>query len=171
MVPRGDDAGDSGAADGEQERRFPQNPAVLRAAMEIVKRKKADAVGKEEYEAAARFHQKLQELEAQLHATEGRDNVGEASTGSVDAGAPGSAASGPAARPRSLLATPNPFRTVELLRQSGYSRLQAYVLLGLLYLAVFAVEMLLVYVGWQFLGRAAGDGASEDSGEEAFDEF
>uniref|UniRef100_A0A7S1WH13 UVR domain-containing protein n=1 Tax=Alexandrium catenella TaxID=2925 RepID=A0A7S1WH13_ALECA len=170
MAPRADEAEGAGVPDGEKEQRLPQNPAVLRAAVEIVKRKKADAIEKEEYEAAARFHQKLQELEVQLQATEGSCGAGEAAAGAdTPDAAPRTGGDGHSARPRSLLATPNPFRTVELLRQSGYSRLQAYALLGLLYIAVFAVEMLLVYVGWQFMGRTAG--GADDAGEEAFDEF
>ncbi|CAE8669261.1 unnamed protein product, partial [Polarella glacialis] len=50
----------------EQEQRMLSNPAVLRAAAEIVKRKKAEAVENEEYEVAGKFHQKLQKLEAQI---------------------------------------------------------------------------------------------------------
>mmetsp|Transcript_9797 Transcript_9797/g.19635 ORF Transcript_9797/g.19635 Transcript_9797/m.19635 type:complete len:176 (-) Transcript_9797:90-617(-) len=175
MVPKADEAEVARAPHGEKEQRAPHNPAVLRAALEIVKRKKADAVEKEEYEAAARFHQKLQELEVQLQAMEG---AGEAPAASAALSASSTAASSApgddgrsSMRPRSLLATPNPFRTIELLRQSGYSRVQAYVLLGLLYVAVFAVEMLLVYVGWQFLGRTTGEGHADDVGEEVFDEF
>mmetsp|Transcript_34461 Transcript_34461/g.109457 ORF Transcript_34461/g.109457 Transcript_34461/m.109457 type:complete len:175 (-) Transcript_34461:69-593(-) len=174
MVPKADlpqtgkasQAEDSQVPDGEKERRYPQNPTVLRAAMEIVKRKKAEAIEKEQYQLAARFHQKLQELEAQLGAM---DELGGAAEGHAD-GRGGALASGAPGRPRSLFATPNPFRTVELLRQSGYSRSQAYALLSLLYVAVFALEVLLVYIGWQFLGRTS-EGGGDDVSEEAFDEF
>mmetsp|Transcript_98837 Transcript_98837/g.275088 ORF Transcript_98837/g.275088 Transcript_98837/m.275088 type:complete len:181 (-) Transcript_98837:143-685(-) len=180
MVPKAEEPEPEStkALDGEWEQRHPQNPTVLRAAIEIVKRKKADAIEKEEYSAAARLHQKLQELEAQLQGGEGRNAACEDATADVGTGAAKSGAVRPSSthgrhssmRPRSLLATPNPFRTVELLRQSGYSRFQAYALLGLLYVAVFALEMLLVYAGWQFIGHAPGDGSAEDAGE-VFDEF
>jgi len=159
-----------------KERRFPQHPKVLRAAMEIVKRKKAEAIEKEQYDVAERFKKKQQELEVQLAAAEEHERTNSdasAGSGEVVAKTTGSSTEIASAedkrvsiKPRSLLTAPNPFRTIELLRQSGYSKFQAYSILGLLYLAVFALEMLLVYAGWQFLGRSG----SEDGGYEAPDE-
>mmetsp|Transcript_4479 Transcript_4479/g.8122 ORF Transcript_4479/g.8122 Transcript_4479/m.8122 type:complete len:181 (-) Transcript_4479:87-629(-) len=161
--------------------RYPQNPAVLRAALEIVKRKKAEAIEKEEYEVAARFHQKLQELEGQLRNAEESGESGAAIPGLSEGDDDSSSEPRPsgsaeerrgssALRPRSLFAAPNPFRTVELLRQSGYSRFQAYALLGLLYIAVFALEVLLLYAGWSLWGQSSLSGG-EDGGEETFDDF
>ena len=127
-----------------------QNPAVLKAAMEMVRRKKAEAIEKEDFDVAARFHQKLQDLEEQLRSCES-----ESSEGSRDA---------PAQR-HSLFAAPNPFRTVGLLQQSGYSRFQACGLLVLLYLAVFIFEMALLYAGWSYWESTSGEAV------DGYDEF
>lgn len=171
------------AAEGSRkatDKKAPQNPAVLRAALEIVKRKKQDAVEKEEYETAAKFHQKMQELESHLASLDASEATAASTSGAGEkeggaaAGADALTAQGDdkeaaAPRKRSLFAAPNPFRTVELLRQSGYSRLQAIALLGLLYVAVFGLEILLLYVGWSVWGRTSTGG--EDGGEETYDEF
>mmetsp|Transcript_5869 Transcript_5869/g.10601 ORF Transcript_5869/g.10601 Transcript_5869/m.10601 type:complete len:173 (-) Transcript_5869:173-691(-) len=148
------------------------NPTVLRAALDIVKHKKQEAVEKEQYDQAARFHQKIQQLEAQLAIVE----AGEAGA----AGASTSSAAGEeeeeedeppkkVVQRRSLLSAPNPFRTVELLEQSGYSRRQACGMLLLLYIMVFVLELLLVYVGWKVLGL--GGDSAEDGAEDLMEEL
>lgn len=148
-----------------------QNPAVLRAAVQFVKKKKQEAIEKEEYEQAAVLHARLQSFEEKLREVDaggggiGEDDIDEA--GSAGDGDVGKAA--PAPRKRSLFAAPNPFRTVQLLRQSGYSRVQAILLLVLLYVVVFGIEVLLLYVGWSFWGQGAMSG--EEGVEEVFDEF
>eukprot|EP00929_Paragymnodinium_shiwhaense_P085616 TRINITY_DN46031_c0_g2_i1.p1 TRINITY_DN46031_c0_g2~~TRINITY_DN46031_c0_g2_i1.p1 ORF type:complete len:203 (-),score=54.67 TRINITY_DN46031_c0_g2_i1:128-736(-) len=178
-------------------RRIPQNPQVLRAAYEIVKRKKAEALDKEDYEEAAKFHKQLQELEGQLHLLEGKEGSGSRAESSSApssmsalkrkaAAAAAAASKGgdgaadalvgsdtvekrPWWRPRSLFAAPNPTRTIELLKQSGYSSKQAYALLVLLYVVVFCFEVLLLYAGWSVLSK--GSVAGEDGGDELYEEF
>eukprot|EP00927_Polykrikos_kofoidii_P023741 TRINITY_DN21765_c0_g2_i1.p1 TRINITY_DN21765_c0_g2~~TRINITY_DN21765_c0_g2_i1.p1 ORF type:complete len:196 (-),score=47.17 TRINITY_DN21765_c0_g2_i1:44-631(-) len=191
VAPKSDGPTRPGSQAGEEkEKRFPQNPQVLKAAAEIVRRKKAEAIEKEEYDDAARFHNKLQELEAQLqvHEANGTANVGEtcAATESVNnalrkrfaAGTKGEAVGNGAIEEktasttsRSLFAAPNPFRTVELLRQTGYSSFQAYALLGLLYAVVFAIEVWLLYAGWNFLSSGPSSSGSEEVGDDGFEEF
>mmetsp|Transcript_68945 Transcript_68945/g.224707 ORF Transcript_68945/g.224707 Transcript_68945/m.224707 type:complete len:200 (+) Transcript_68945:170-769(+) len=199
MAPRPDEV-DSETEVGEETedraRSQLQNPTVLRAALEIVRRKKAEAIEAEEYEQAARFHQKLQDLEAKLR-ERGIDpaaleplltgdvgveavaaavgaNVASAAAPKCAAAGAGEAGQDVGVLPRSprswrsLMSAPNPFRTVELLRQSGYSKGQAYGLMGVLYVAVFALELGLLYVGLQFLGQSSGGGGEEGVDYEEF---
>eukprot|EP00971_Amphidinium_carterae_P312224 6205876-Amphidinium_carterae.1 len=66
---------------------------------------------------------------------------------------------------RGFFSAPNPFRTLSLLEQSGYSRVQACSLLGLLYAAVFLLEIGLLYAGWTYWSFAP------EGSEDNFDEF
>merc|ERR1712054_607907 len=117
----------------------------------------------------ARYHQKIQDLQGQVAKCEESGEYGDTATTSSSTAAQStksSSASGTAEekdgavgaaaslRPRSLFSAPNPFRTVELLQRSGYSRFQSYGLLGLLYVAVFLLEMLLLYGGWKVWGQS-----------------
>mmetsp|Transcript_113538 Transcript_113538/g.321244 ORF Transcript_113538/g.321244 Transcript_113538/m.321244 type:complete len:195 (+) Transcript_113538:90-674(+) len=182
--------------DDDADLRNAQSLTVLRAAAEIVRRKRAEAIEKEQYEEAAKFHQKLQALEAKIAAADSHCGGASEEEASDDGGASAApSGEGSSVRPcaptasslsaasskgveglsnsgkmsRSLFAVPNPFQTVKLLRDSGYSAVQAYGLLGLLYIAVFALEVLLISVVWNFFSRDSLGG--EDVGEEAFEEF
>mmetsp|Transcript_750 Transcript_750/g.1009 ORF Transcript_750/g.1009 Transcript_750/m.1009 type:complete len:168 (-) Transcript_750:54-557(-) len=140
------------------------NPTVLKAALDIVKHKKEEAVQAEQYDQAARFHQKIQQLEAQLAVLGKEADDDEAS----DTGG-GEDEQMPRRQRRSLLSAPNPFRTVELLERSGYNRPQACAMLFLLYFMVFVLEMILLYVGWRVLGlggETSEEGFSDDMMEE-----
>ncbi|CAJ1337600.1 unnamed protein product [Effrenium voratum] len=132
------------------------------------KHKKQEAVQAEQYDQAARFHQKIQQLEAQLALVETSEDAGASGTGGDEDAEDEEPQRKPVQR-RSLLSAPNPFRTVELLEQSGYSRPQACGLLFLLYVMVFALEMVLLYVGWRLIGlggESADEGFNEDMMEE-----
>mmetsp|Transcript_51434 Transcript_51434/g.95166 ORF Transcript_51434/g.95166 Transcript_51434/m.95166 type:complete len:167 (-) Transcript_51434:58-558(-) len=146
--PEADDAPEGGL----------QHPAVLRAALEIVKRKKAEAVQKEDYEVAHRFKQKMEMLERQMKAAgiEEEDLQTPPTRSASTAARRGAARDTPAPTParRGFFSAPNPFRTLSLLEQSGYSRVQACGLLGLLYAAVFLLEIGLLYAGWTYWNLA-----------------
>eukprot|EP00930_Biecheleria_cincta_P025725 TRINITY_DN18263_c0_g1_i1.p1 TRINITY_DN18263_c0_g1~~TRINITY_DN18263_c0_g1_i1.p1 ORF type:complete len:192 (-),score=59.75 TRINITY_DN18263_c0_g1_i1:58-597(-) len=172
-----EDGPEDSEADKDRQSKNLGNPTVLKAALEIVKRKKAEAVQKEEYDAAARLHEKIQQLEAQIELLEKSGDSSEAG-GSSSSTAPADeddadASLKPPARKRSLLSAPNPFRTIELLQQSGYSKMQAYSMLALLYALVFALELLLLYVGWGALGFGGGDSAEDGGfmGEDGIEEL
>mmetsp|Transcript_109109 Transcript_109109/g.235087 ORF Transcript_109109/g.235087 Transcript_109109/m.235087 type:complete len:174 (+) Transcript_109109:46-567(+) len=166
MAPR-DLSGSEDDADGDKDESFTSNPKVLKAALELVKRKKAEAIANDEYDVAARLHQRLQTLEAEVAAAAGGGGLpGEDLPGS---GAPaGSAASGTS---RSWLSMPNPFRTVGLLQENGYSGMQAYGLLGVLYIGVLVIEVMLFYVGykiWSGNGDGGLGGGGDGDAEEIF---
>lgn len=155
--------GDETAEKTEKTKKSFSNPTVLKAALDIVKQKKQEAVQTEQYDQAARFHQKIQQLEAQLaQLDEDADDAGTSSTGGVEV-------EPVPRRRRSLLSAPNPYRTVELLEQSGYSRPQACAMLFLLYVMVFVLEIILLYAGWRVLGlggETSEEGFNDDMMEE-----
>mmetsp|Transcript_42820 Transcript_42820/g.100392 ORF Transcript_42820/g.100392 Transcript_42820/m.100392 type:complete len:185 (+) Transcript_42820:82-636(+) len=164
---------DQSAADAEPTKLSSHNPAVLRAALEIVKRKKAEAVRNEEYEVAHRFHQKAQELERQLQLAgdiaepeegESADAMNSASFDAARKRAKAAKSATPARR-TSMFSAPNPLRTLGLLEQSGYSRMQACGLLSMLYIAVFLVEIGFLYVGWTYWNKSGGEGIEDYSDE------
>eukprot|EP00933_Yihiella_yeosuensis_P000334 TRINITY_DN100503_c0_g1_i1.p1 TRINITY_DN100503_c0_g1~~TRINITY_DN100503_c0_g1_i1.p1 ORF type:complete len:194 (-),score=64.43 TRINITY_DN100503_c0_g1_i1:96-677(-) len=162
--------GDEQEASAESEKRYLSNPTVLRAALEIVKRKKEEAVEKEEYQKAAEFQQKIKKLEAQLLVAAEQlddDEDGDPSSSAGKADDEDVVVTKP--KRRSLLSAPNPFRTVDLLKQSGYSTMQAYGMLAFLYMAVFAVELFVLYIGWNFYYKTSGGEDGDDTGFEGHD--
>eukprot|EP00434_Breviolum_minutum_P023764 symbB.v1.2.020963.t1/scaffold1791.1/size101237/3 len=166
MAPTSDPAeeADEATEKTEKTKKSFSNPTVLKAALDIVKHKKQEAVQAEQFEQAARFHQKIQQLEAQLAMIEkSGEDAGTSTAEGLDDDDDDEEAEPVQKRPaqrRSLLSAPNPFRTVELLEQSGYSRPQACGMLFLLYVMVFILEIILLYAGWRLLGL--GGEASEE---------
>lgn len=139
--------------------------ACLRAAAELVKKKKVEANERGDSEAAAQMEKKLADIGAQLVEVQKTCEAEDLHALSEQRAATENKLK--ALRSRSIFTMSNPFHTVDALRDSGYSRCQACGLLLLLYVVVLGFELLVLYAIWLWWNYAPSDSGIDDG----FDEF